>query len=73
MKNTRGNYFSCFRNNSIGKRENQSWFKGTYFKCGEEGYKDFECNFSSKKTRSSSRNSLIQEEDIDAPNEPKKG
>ena len=37
-KRGRGNYCTYSRSKNIGQREDRSWFKGTCFKCGEEGH-----------------------------------
>ena len=50
--------------------KDRSLFKGTYFKCSEEGHGSFECNFSSKKVGSCIINAFIHKEVINASNEP---
>ena len=60
-------------NNSTWKREDRSWFKGTCFKYGEEGHRDFECTNSRKNIRGSSRKTLSCEEVVEIPNEIENG
>ncbi|WP_156113325.1 hypothetical protein, partial [[Clostridium] innocuum] len=66
-------YTSYSRNNNNGKREEKSWFKGTCYKCGEEGHRAFECTNSGKKTGGNGRNNLACEEVEEMSNEPEHG
>ena len=66
---TRGRYTSYTSNNNGGKREERSWFKGTFYKYGEEGHRGFKCTNSRKKIGSSSKNTLACEEVDETPNQ----
>jgi len=73
LEKDRGSYSGYSTNNNGDKREERSWFKGTCFKCGQEGHRDFECSNCGKNIKGSNRNTLACEEVFGTPNEPKHG
>ena len=67
-----GNYTGYYRNNNNGTREESSWFKGTCYKCREEGHRAFECTNFGKKIGGKNRNTLACEEVDEISNKPEK-
>ena len=70
---TKGIHTGYPRNNNGGKREEESWFKVTCYKCGKEAHRALECTKFRKKIGGNSRNTLACEEVVETPNEPENG